>query len=102
MPHWAYGELKNGGIRVCKCGEVTFEDEMHMCTLGEDMEPDPITEIQQQKDFEDIGKSAYLMKKGAIEAGATDFEAHMILVAWFSGMSAGSQIKEEDEEAPSS
>lgn len=63
------------------------------------MEPDPITQIQQEKDFEDIGKSAYLMKKGAMEAGASDFEAHMILVAWFSGMS--NQIKEEDEDASS-
>lgn len=95
MPHWAFGELKNGGIRICKCGEVTLEDEMHVCKLGDKMEPDPITEIQQQKDFEDIGKSAYLMKKGAIEAGATEFEAHMVLVAWFAGMS--SSFKEEED-----
>ena len=66
------------------------------------MEPDPIIEIQQQKDFEDIGKSAFLMKKGAIDAGATEFEAQMILVAWFAGISIGSSLKEDDEETPSS
>lgn len=98
MPHWAFGELKDGGIRICKCGEVTLEDEMHVCTLGEDMEPDPITEIQQTQDFIDVGKSAYLMRKGAMEAGASDFEAHMILVAWFSGMTSKIEKDEEDNE----
>lgn len=35
---WAWGELKNGGIRICEaCGEVTLEDEMHLCSEGEQM-----------------------------------------------------------------
>ena len=33
MPKMAFGELKNGGIRICKCGVTTLEDEMHYCLL---------------------------------------------------------------------
>lgn len=33
MPGFAFGELKNGGIRICKCGEVTLEDDTHWCDL---------------------------------------------------------------------
>ena len=33
MGGWAFGELKNGGIRICECGEVTLEDDTHWCDL---------------------------------------------------------------------
>lgn len=104
MPGWAFGELKNYGIRICKdCGEATLEDDMHWCPKKEAiMEPDPITQIQQEKDFEDIGRSGYLMLKGAMAEGASFREAMAVVSAWFQGMFASASGTEEDEEASSS
>ena len=103
MPHWGWGKLTNGGIRICDCGEVTLEDEMHVCTLGDDMDNEnPITQIQQQKDFTDIGKSAYLMLRGALDEGASLKEAIGVVAAWFEGMFRANAEDTDESETPSS
>lgn len=30
---YRFGKLVNGGIRICDCGEVTLEDERHLCPI---------------------------------------------------------------------
>src|SRR5580765_3090336 len=47
--HWSevfnkmkFGDLKPGGIRICQtCGEVTLEDEMHLCKVEHWTSPIP-------------------------------------------------------------
>lgn len=104
MPRWNFGKLMNGGIRICECGEVTLEDEMHVCILGDKMTNDPITEIEDEKTWLDFGKQGYLILSGAIEAGATTFEAIQVLTGFYAGMFKGVQEapKEDNEETPPS
>lgn len=98
MPKWAFGELRNGGIRICKCGVVTLEDEMHICKLEDEMTDDPITKIEDEKTWKDLGKQAFLVMQGAMEEGATAEEATTILMAFYAGMFKGVQKDDDKEE----
>lgn len=33
---YRFGRLVSGGIRICGCGEVTLEDERHLCPLTDE------------------------------------------------------------------
>jgi len=110
MSRWAWGELKNGGIRICRCGEVTLEDEMHACTLGEEKMSDGneglkhLTSVEDTKANMDTGRMGYRIMQGVIEEGGTMEEAIIILTSFFTGMFVGASqaSKDKDEETPSS
>lgn len=107
MPRWSFGKLANGGIRICECGEITLEDEMHVCSLGDEMTGNPINELEDEKFWFDTGKQAYLIYTGAMEAGADGLEAAIIIAAYYQGMTQGvlsnnNEKENEDEETPSS
>ncbi len=100
MPKWAFGELK-GDIRICKCGEVTLEDEMHLCRLEDKVTENPMKQIEDTKALMDIGKMGLNILRGAIEDGATPVEAATVLSSYYAGMFMSAKDN-EDEEAPSS
>ena len=105
MPKWGWGKLENGGIRICECGEITLEDEMHVCTLGDKVTDNPIDKIEDTKAWIDFGRMAYFAFSGAIDEGATHQEAFWCVVAYFAGMNIGAanpMPKDENEETPSS
>lgn len=98
---YVFGELKDGGIRICKCGEVTLEDDMHLCKLTEEEVTDenPLDVIENESFWKDTGKQGLLIYRGAVEAGATSLEAATVLRGFYAGMFKGVlDNKEEDDE----
>lgn len=99
MPHWAFGRLVHGGIRICDCGEITLEYELHICTLGEEMDKNPITELEDKTGMRDMGRMGYLVMQGAKDEGATNEEALTVMIGYFAGIAASNNYthKEDDE-----
>lgn len=102
MPKWAWGELADGGIRVCSCGVVTLEDEMHVCILGGDEVADDET-----PEFPDFGGMEYAgqiakmgltIMRGVTRDGGSPQEAFTVTAAFFAGMFAGNLTPKDENE----
>lgn len=102
MPKWAWGELQNYGIRICPCGEVTLEDEMHICTLEDDEVPDddaPDFNLSDLGVFDmaAAGKMGLGLYRSVLRDGGTAIEAFNVTAAFFAGLFKGaSEDKKED------
>jgi hypothetical protein len=64
---------------------------------------DPLHEFEQKHGNIDTGRASYLMLKGALDEGATMFEAICATASYYFGMflSIGAD-REDDEETPTS
>jgi hypothetical protein len=109
---YVFGELK-GDIRICKCGEVTSEWDSHLCRLTEEeVTDDPtvhLTNIEDTKGAQDIGRMGYNILIGAMEEGADAGMGLSIVTAYFAGMfyaaaqaNAEEKKEKDDSETPSS
>lgn len=60
--------------------------------------------LEDIKAMQDIGKMGYHIFAGALQEGATDQEAFLVVSAYYAGMfaDAARQSRENDEETPSS
>ena len=107
MSKWTFGELQDENIRICaRCGEVTLEDEMHVCRREDKVtDKDPLSKIEDKAGMMDMGRMGYYVYCGAMEEGATEQEALTIMIGYFAGIAASNNFRpnqENDEEAPSS
>jgi len=60
---------------------------------------DPINDIEMRNSMENIGACAHHIHKGAIDAGASEFEAYLIICGWFVGQFMTKlDIDEEDDD----
>lgn len=62
------------------------------------MTQNPLNHIEDKKAWMDFGKQAYWIHRGAMEEGATDREAVMMVVAFYTGMFKGHHDEGEGEE----
>lgn len=101
MPKWAWRELQNSGIRICKCGEVTLEDEMHLCRLEDEVEEgDP--EVPDMSEFGAFdmaaaGKMGLGLYRAVIRDGGNALEAFNVTAAFFAGLFKGANAEKEED-----
>lgn len=96
MSKWAWGELQNYGIRICKCGEVTLEDEMHICRLEDGVEDEPDADFD-AFDMATAGKMGLGLYRAVIRDGGNAFEAFNVTAAFFAGLFKGATAEKEEE-----
>jgi hypothetical protein len=63
------------------------------------MPDDPLTDIEHLRGWFDIGRGAFQMYKGAIDAGAEQTEAMLVVSIWFSTMAESVQLQNDNPDA---
>lgn len=97
MPKWAWGELK-GDLRFCKCGDISTEWEMHVCRLEDKVTDNPINAIEDKNGMMDMGRMGFHVYSGAMEEGATQEVAMMVMIGYFAGIAASNSFRIQDED----